>query len=162
MMEFLSIEKKIPAEIWLQAITPLLREGYLFKICPQGSSMVPFLQGGRDEAVLSAPDDNYRFKKNDIVLFKFTNGIHVLHRICGIKKEGIYTLGDGNTAKEGPFQPGDILAVADYTIRKGKVMKNDDWKYLLLVGVWRFIRPFRPLVIRSYAAVRRLRRSKRR
>lgn len=155
-MRFLSIEKKIPAEIWLQAITPLLREGYQFKICPQGRSMVPFLQGGRDEAVLSAPDENYVYRKNDIVLFKSSNGIHVLHRICSISKKGIYTLGDGNTAKEGPFQREDILAVADYIIRKGKVLHNEDRTYILLVGVWRAIRPFRPFLIKSYTITKKL------
>ena len=154
-MEFLNYEKKIPASEWFKVILPLLREGYQLKICPEGRSMVPFLIGGRDEAVLSVPSTDYVFKKNDIVLFRFDDGIHVLHRICRINKRGIYTLGDGNTAEEGPIQSEDVLAVADYIIRKGKIIQNNDYPYLLLVSLWRLIRFFRPLVIRVYYTVRR-------
>ena len=154
-MDFVKPDDIVPAEVWLEVITPLLREGYQLKICPKGRSMVPFLAGGRDEAVLSAPDAGRPFKKNDIVLFRLTNGLHVLHRICRIDGNGIYTLGDGNTAEEGPFKREDILATVDYIIRKGKNIKNDDRKYLLLVSVWRLIRPFRPCVISAYSAIRR-------
>jgi len=157
-MEFLRIDDKIPAEIWFEAITPLLLEGYRFKISPQGKSMVPFLSGGRDEAVLFAPDSEYIFNKNDIVLFKSGSGIHILHRICRVTENGIYTLGDGNTAAEGPFRREDILAVAEYIIRKGKTVRSDDRKYILLVNMWRLIRPFRPLVIKGYSSMRRLER----
>ena len=155
-MKFFRIDDKIPAEIWFEAITPLLREGYRFKISPQGRSMVPFLQGGRDEAVLFAPDGEYLFKKNDVVLFKSGSGIHILHRICRVTKNGIYTLGDGNTEAEGPFRREDILAVAEYIIRKGKTIRNDDRRYILLVNIWRMIRPFRPFVVQGYLKMRRL------
>ena len=156
MMNAINAENKISAETWFQAIIPLLNDGHQFKICPQGRSMAPFLRGGRDEAVLSVPDEYYRFKKNDIVLFKTSDGLHVLHRICHINKKGIYTLGDGNTIREGPLQRDDILAVADYIIRKGKTIKNDDHRYLFLISVWRLIRPFRPFILRGYTAVKRL------
>ena len=155
-MQFLNDISQVPAEVWVQAITPLMREGYQLKICPRGRSMVPFLTGGRDEAVLSVPGDEYIFKKNDIVLFTLNNGIHVLHRICSVKRTGdIYTLGDGNTAKEGPFRREDILAVVDYIIRKGEIIRNDDRRYLTLVNMWRLIRPFRPYVIRGYSTIKR-------
>ena len=117
--------------------------------------MVPFLVGGRDEAVLSAPDVKYKFGKNDIVLYKLENGIHVLHRVCRVSKKGIYTLGDGNTAIEGPFQRGEIAAVADYIIRKGKKIGRRNLPYLVLVTVWRAVRPLRPYAIRLYLAARR-------
>ena len=155
-MNYLKPEKTITAEEWFQAMEPLMREGYQLKICPKGRSMVPFLCGGRDEAVLSLPDSGYICKKNDIVLYKIVHGIHVLHRICKITKEGIYTLGDGNLGIEGPFQREDFLAVVDYIIRKGKKLSKDDKKYILLVDMWRVIRPFRPLVIRTYSTVRRI------
>ena len=155
-MEFSEIDDKIPAAIWFEAISPLLREGYRFKISPQGRSMVPFLAGGRDEAVLYAPVDEYVYKKNDIVLFKSSAGIHILHRICRLTNNGIYTLGDGNVTSEGPFRREEILAVADYIVRKGKILRNDDWKYAFLVNVWRVIRPFRPVVIKGYSMMRRL------
>ena len=157
-MNYSKPENLIPAEAWFQAILPLLRDGYKFKICPQGRSMVPFLAGGRDEAVLSVPGDRYTFKVNDVVLIKYENGLHVLHRICRINNSGIYTLGDGNTGEEGPFKREEILAIVDYIIRKGDIIRNDDRKYLFLVNLWRAIRPFRPAVIKGYATIRRLQR----
>ena len=157
-MEFVNYDGKIPATEWFREILPLMSEGYQLKICPAGRSMIPFLAGGRDEAVLSVPDDNRSFRKNDIVLFKDNGGMHVLHRICRVDKNGIYTLGDGNTGTEGPLQREDILAVTDYIIRKGSIIRNDDRKYLLLVGLWRMIRPFRPFVIKGYSSMRRLER----
>ena len=156
-MRFLETDDKIPAETWFEVIIPLLREGYQLKICPQGRSMIPFLSGGRDEAVLSAPDNGHIFRKNDVVLFRFDKGMHVLHRISRIKKNGdIFTLGDNNSTEDGPFQREEILAVVDYIIRKGKIIRNNDRKYIFLVTIWRLIRPFRPLVIKGYSSMRRL------
>jgi len=148
-------DSQIPAEEWFKAIEPLLQDGYQFKICPAGTSMVPFLTGGRDEAVLSIPDDAYKYKRNDIVLYKIENRLFVLHRICRVNKKGIYTLGDGNTGIEGPLKHDEILALVDYIIRKGKTIRSNDRKYIFLVNIWRFIRPFRPLVIKCYTAIRR-------
>ena len=155
-MEFLNYDKKIPVSEWFKVILPLMREGYQLKICPSGRSMAPFLVGGRDEAVLSVPSGDRAFKKNDIVLFEYEDGTHVLHRICRIEGDGIYTLGDGNTGEEGPIQSGDVLAVADYIIRKGKIIRSNGRLYLLLVGIWRLIRPLRPFVLAWYYAMRRM------
>jgi len=155
-MSYLENEKIIPAEAWFKAIEPLLRDGYQFKICPVGHSMVPFLTGGRDEAVLSIPDDAYIYKRNDIVLYKIENGFFVLHRISCVTKKGIYTLGDGNTGIEGPLRNDEILALVDYIIRKGKIIRSNDHMYIVLVNIWRFIRPFRPAVIKMYGFLRRM------
>jgi len=155
-MSYLEPEKIIRAEEWFAAIEPLLREGYQFKICPVGKSMVPFLAGGRDEAVLSIPDSEYKYKRNDIVLYKIENGTFVLHRICRVNKKGVFTLGDGNTGVEGPIKREEILALVDYIIRKGKIIRKNDRMYILLVSIWRFIRPFRPVVFKMYSAVRRM------
>jgi len=158
-MSYLEPEKLIRAEEWFAAIEPLLREGYQFKICPAGRSMVPFLCGGRDEAVLSVPDNSYTYKKNDVVLYRIENGKFVLHRICRVNKKGLYTLGDGNIGIEGPLKREEILALVDYIIRKGKKIRKNDRMYIILVSIWRFIRPFRPLVFKVYSAIRRLEKS---
>ena len=156
-MRFLEASDNIPAETWFEVIMPLLREGHQLKICPQGQSMVPFLRGGRDEAIMSAPDGGHTFKKNDVVLFKFDSGMHVLHRISRIMRNGdIFTLGDNNATEDGPFKREEILCVVDYIIRKGKTIRNKDRKYIFLVTLWRFIRPIRPLVIKGYASIKRL------
>jgi hypothetical protein len=152
-MEFLSSDGKIPVAEWFKLIIPIMREGYELKICPQGGSMIPFLVGGRDEAVLSVPADDFKFKVNDIVLYQIDGGIHVLHRICRINSAGIYTLGDAQLEIEGPMQREDILAVADYIIRKGKKITRANLRYNILATVWRWIRPFRRHVMDAYTKI---------
>ena len=154
----LDVGEIVPASVWFQAIDPLLREGYQLKIRPEGRSMVPFLTGGRDYAVLSAADGAYRFKKNDVVLYAVEDGVHVLHRVCRINNNGIYTLGDALTDVEGPFQRNDILASADYIIRKGRRIDRLNRRYLFLVSVWRFLRPLRPLIINGYFRLKAIKR----
>jgi len=149
-MEFVNVEGKIPAAEWFKLIIPIMQEGYKLKICPEGRSMVPFLTGGRDEAVLSLPGDGYEFKVNDIVLYKIEKNIHVLHRVYRIDKNGIYTLGDSQTMIDGPYHRNDIIAVADYIIRKGKRIDRLDRTYIFLVSAWRLLRPFRPIIIRAH------------
>jgi len=155
MTEFIQTDEKIPATEWFKLIIPIMREGYQLKICPKGRSMIPFLVGGRDEAVLSIPSDDYKFKKNDIVLYKLDDGLHVLHRICRINKKGIYILGDFRASIEGPFKREDIIAVADYIIRKGRKLDDSNRKYILCVKIWRVLRPFRLLIYIMYSAIRR-------
>jgi hypothetical protein len=148
---FGKFEDVVPVSEWFKIIGPLLQEGYRVRIQPKGRSMVPFLVGNRDEAVLSAPDINYRFQKNDIVFYQMTEGVYVLHRVCRINENGIYILGDAHaTGEEGPFKRSDILAVADYIIRKGKRIDRRNRGYLFLVSLWRFLRPLRPLIIWAY------------
>lgn len=155
-MKFSSVENLVPAEVWFKAIEPLLIEGYQLKICPEGRSMVPFLTGNRDYAVLSIADGKYKFKRNDIVLYKIESGIYVLHRVYRINKNGIYILGDACIDIEGPFQRHDILASADYIIRKGRIIDRENRLYLLLVNMWTLARPIRHSVIRCYFALKRI------
>lgn len=155
-MEFINCDGEIPASEWFKLIIPIMREGYGLKICPKGFSMIPFLVGGRDEAVLSLPDDGYKFKKNDIVLYQAKNGVYVLHRIYSINENGIYTMGDSQTVTDGPYQQNDIIAIVDYIIRKGKKIESSNRAYIWAVSVWRVLRPFRMIIIKTHTKILRL------
>ena len=149
------IGEVVPASVWFQAMIPLLKEGHQLKIRPEGRSMAPFLRGGRDYAVLSVADEAYRFGKNDVVLYANESWKYVLHRVCHVCDDGIFTLGDALTEVEGPFQRSEILASADYIIRKGRRIDRLDRRYLLLVSIWRFLRPLRPLIINGYSRLKK-------
>jgi hypothetical protein len=152
-MEFINNDGTIPATEWVKLIIPIMREGYGLRICPRGGSMIPFLVGGRDEAVISIPSSDFRLKKNDIVLYQIQNGIHVLHRICRINQKGIFTLGDSQLQIEGPLQRDDIIAVAEYIIRKGKKIERTNLQYNILASIWRWLRPFRRVIMSVYTRV---------
>jgi hypothetical protein len=149
-MGFINHDEKMPVAEWFKLIVPIMLEGYELKICPEGGSMIPFLVGGRDEAVLSIPGDDFVFRVNDIVLYQIDGGIHVLHRICRIAPEGIYTLGDAQLEIEGPMQREDIIAVADYIIRKGKKITRANLRFNILATIWRWLRPFRRHIMDTY------------
>ena len=88
-------------------IEQLLKNGSAVKLKPQGYSMYPLFVPGRDSAVIEKADCD-RLKKGDVILYRRENGILVLHRICRITKDGFYTVGDNQTAVEGPLTASQI------------------------------------------------------
>ena len=84
-------------------IEQLLKEGNVLQIRPQGYSMYPLLVPGRDEVLLEKTDPR-RAKRGDVLLYRRQNeGILVLHRVYRHTKEGLYMVGDNQTAIEGPL-----------------------------------------------------------
>lgn len=138
---------RIPAAEWMTAMTPLLAGGHRLKICPSGTSMVPFIRGGRDEVILCSAAGK-ELRRGDIVLYRREDGVHVLHRIHHVERGACYMLGDFHTWIEGPVERENILAVASSFIRKGREIQCDGLCYRLLSETWLLTRPFRPLVFR--------------
>ena len=145
----------IPAVEWMSALKPLLDGGHELKLRPVGSSMVPFLVGGRDEVFLRSP----KMKKpvrGDIALFSRDDGLFVLHRIHHVRKDGYYMLGDAQTWIEGPVREGSIQAIATAVIRKNKKVSCGEPGLRFLTGLWLLLRPVRPLIFRLYGGLRRI------
>jgi hypothetical protein len=117
------MEKKVvnvPNDKFLPAIISLMAEqpGRQVTIPLRGRSMRPFLEDGRDKALLALPAEPCR--KNDPVLAEIAPGHFVLHRITDITPDGHVTLkGDGNLNTE-HCTTDDIRAKATAFIRKGR------------------------------------------
>ena len=85
----------------------------------RGRSMRPFLEDGRDKALLIAAKD-VEIKVGDAVLAEVSPKHFVLHRIINIDNGGHVTLrGDGNLANE-ECELGDVKAKAIGFFRKGR------------------------------------------
>ena len=97
---------------------PELLENHTIQVQPQGYSMYPLFVPGRDSAVIEKADCD-RLKKGDVILYRRENGILVLHRICRITKDGFYTVGDNQTAVEGPLTASQISGKLIHIIRNG-------------------------------------------
>ena len=71
-------------------IEQLLKNGSAVKLKPQGYSMYPLFLPGRDEAVIEhcVPSELHR---GDVILYRRVQGILVLHRICRITRDGIWS-----------------------------------------------------------------------
>ena len=85
-------------------IEPLLKAGACIQIYPQGYSMYPFIDPRRDEVVLAGIEEGSALRRGDVVLYRRENGMLVLHRIYKIGQDGLYLLGDHQTAIEGPVR----------------------------------------------------------
>lgn len=138
-------ERLIPASEWMKIMLPLLDEGHSLEIQPEGVSMIPFLTGGRDYAVLSTVSGK-RLRRGDIALYKRGDGTFVLHRIYQVKNGFYYMLGDSHIWTEGPVKPEDIFAIATEIVRKGRRISCRSRSYRFCSWFWLILLPFRPFI----------------
>ena len=69
----------------------MLEEGHSVTLPLRGYSMRPFLEDGRDMALLTSPVD---IKVGDPVLAETQPGFYVLHRIVDMNDEQVVLIGD--------------------------------------------------------------------
>lgn len=135
-------------------IEQLLAQGQAIRIKPQGYSMYPFLVPGRDEAVIAPLRRQVR--RGDVVLFRREGSILVLHRVWKCGKNGIYLVGDNQTAVEGPVDAARVKGILTDVVRRDRRFGADHPVYRFLSGLWLWLRPFRPALSCSAAAIKRL------
>lgn len=133
----------------------MLEERKEIQLMPQGYSMYPLFFPGRDEAIIKSAADA-QIKKGDVVLYRREGSILVLHRICKIKKDGFYMVGDNQREVEGPLKREQIKGVLTGLIRNGKYISVGHPVYILLSSLWLFLRPVRPLIAKTVHAVKSL------
>ncbi|MBQ7661671.1 MAG: S24/S26 family peptidase [Clostridia bacterium] len=81
----------------LKTMLPLLEAalegGSTFRFFPNGTSMLPMIEPGKDEVVLGAVDD---VRVGDIFFYRRPSGQYVLHRLIDMPRGGSLTFaGDG-------------------------------------------------------------------
>ena len=136
-------------------IESLLKQGQSIRIKPQGYSMYPMFIPERDEAIIDSADPS-RLKRGDVILYRRDGGILVLHRICKVKKDGFYLVGDNQKEIEGPLRADQIKGVLTGFVRNGKLRSVNDPIYVLASRLWLLLRPARPVISRAGAKVKRL------
>ena len=136
-------------------IERILAEGQEIQLKPQGYSMYPLIIPGRDEAIIS-PAAHAQPKKGDVVLYRREGSILVLHRICKVKEDGFYMVGDNQREVEGPLKREQIKGILTGFIRRGKYISVRHPVYILLSKLWLLLRPVRPLIAKSVHALKSL------
>ena len=142
-------------------IENLLQHGETVKLKPQGHSMYPLFVSGRDWAILKKAEYD-KLKKGDVVLYRREGSILVLHRICKIKNDGLYMVGDNQREVEGPLGKEQVKGILTGLERRGKYISAKDPLYIMLSRLWLFLRPLRPAISKTVAMLKRLVRKKRR
>lgn len=143
-------------------IEELLKEGHTIQLKPKGYSMYPLFVPGRDEAVIAPVNEKVRLKRGDVVLYRREGSLLIMHRIWKCKKYGdekFYLVGDNEHWIEGPLPRGQIKGILVGVVRKGKYFSVKQPLYRLFSGIWLALRPFRPILSKIVAGVKRFLRS---
>ena len=90
------MERKIlPNDVLLGEVSRLVAEGESVTIMTKGTSMLPFIVGGRDSVRLVRPAE---LQPGMIVLAELHDGRYVLHRLISVDGQNLTLMGDGNIA----------------------------------------------------------------
>ena len=138
---------QLPNAEFLPHVCELVEQGEKVMIRAKGNSMRPFLESGRDIAILSKITGP---KVGDVVLAEIAPKHYVLHRIDKINDNQITLRGDGNVRGVELCKAADLRAIAIGFVRNGKnwTTKNRIWK--AYSQIWPRLLPFRRILLATY------------
>lgn len=136
-------------EVLLPQVVQMLAEGHTVTLPLRGRSMRPFLEDGRDKALLVAVKEPPRV--GDAVLAEISKGHYVLHRIVKIDGEDVTLRGDGNLGTES-CRIEDIRALATAFYRKGRNEPDSvkGWKWRIYSWLWMKLLPIRRFLLFAF------------
>ena len=103
-----------------QIICKTLSESGTVTFTANGTSMLPFIRGGRDRVTLTALDSDP--EKGDVIFYRRKDGSFILHRVIAVKN-GAYTFcGDHQFRRETGVERGDMIARMTGLERDGKTI----------------------------------------
>ena len=128
---------------FLPEVIALANEGHDVTIPLRGFSMRPFLEDGRDLAILCKIDRP--LKVGDIVLAELSPGRYALHRIFRLDDKHVQMLGDGNLTADPVIRHEDVKVFAKAFLRKGSKTPDyvDGKKFQRYSKVWMQVLPIR-------------------
>ena len=144
---------QLPNEIIIPQVAEYIRSGHTVTLPLRGYSMRPYLEDGRDKALLSKPSSE--LKTGDVILAEIAPQRYALHRIVHISGDDITMYGDGNFSPE-YIRRDDVLAVATGFYRKGSehLTPVDNFWYKCYWHIWLRLRPLRYPLLLIYRAKR--------
>lgn len=128
-------------DVLLPFVVEQLEAGHTATLPLRGRSMRPFLEDGRDKALLKI---EHNPQVGDAVLAEIAKGHFVLHRIIRIEGEHVVLRGDGNLNEE-HCTLSDIRAKAIGFYRKGrnKLDSTESLKWRIYSWWWTRLYPIR-------------------
>jgi hypothetical protein len=126
----------------------LVDEGLAVTMLVKGRSMLPFILGGQESAVLTQPGD---IRPGDVVLARIDGCRYVLHRVMEVSADKVVLMGDGNIRGQEICRPSDVLARADEVVgADGCHRRLDTPKARRQARVWRRLLPLRRYLLAIY------------
>ena len=150
--------KTIDTYAYVSALRELTEAGKEVSMLISGSSMAPFLCHQRDTIVFRKPDPvaEKPLKRGDMVFYQRASGQFVMHRIYRVRPEGLYIVGDAQTEIEGPVALEQVFAIVTGVQRKGIWIGPDDFWWKFFRTVWIRLVPLRPVLVKAYGLICRL------
>lgn len=140
--------KQVDTQSYISMLRELVEQGHEVSLPIAGNSMLPFLIHNRDAVYFRKPERPLRV--GDMVFYQRKNGQYIMHRICRITKDGIYTVGDAQQLIEGPLQETQIFARVTAVLRKGKRIGPGSFWWEFFEHIWIRIIPCRHALMRLY------------
>lgn len=146
--DFQKIEMQFPNSIIMPEIVNMLNEGHTVTLRLRGFSMRPFLEDGRDKALLKKPEI---IRSGDPVLAEISKGVYVLHRIIKIEGSNVTLRGDGNINTEA-CHISDIkgIVIGFYRKRRDKLDLTSGMKWRIYSYFWTTLFPVRRYLLFLY------------
>lgn len=137
--------------ILLPEIVKMLNEGHTVTLRLKGFSMRPFLEDGRDKALLTKPTNS---KVGDPVLAEIAPKHFVLHRIIEINGDDVTLRGDGNLGTEN-CKLKDVQGAVIGFYRKGRetLDRTDGRKWRVYSWLWTRLYPIRRYLLAFYRRI---------
>lgn len=144
-------EVQFPNAILLPEIVKMLNEGHTVTLRLKGFSMRPFLEDGRDKALLTKP---VKPKVGDPVLAEISPRHFVLHRIISIQGDDVVLRGDGNIGIE-RCKLKDVQGAVIGFYRKGRetLDRTDGLKWRIYSWFWMRLFPIRRYLLAFYRRI---------
>ena len=138
-------KRTVSNEILLEDAARLMEEGREVTFRPLGTSMLPFIRGGRDSVHLRKMDE---VAVGDIILIRLPGPRYVLHRLIAIEGENLTLMGDGNISGTEHCTKADVLGTVTAIERGKRLVKPGD-------GLWwrRLPRFFRRYFLAIYRRI---------
>ena len=140
--------KQVDTKAYMTALRSLTEQGHSVSVPVAGSSMSPFLAGGRDTPL----------RRGDIVFYERASGQFVMHRIRRVHRDGsLDILGDAQTETEAGILPQQVFARATAVCRKGRQLQPGDFLWELFRGPWLWVIPLRHPIVRIWSVFKKRR-----
>lgn len=142
------ISKQFANDKLFPHIVEMINAGHTVTLRLRGYSMRPFLEDGRDNALLCKPTT---VSCGDVVLAEIRSGVYVLHRIVRLEGDNVTLRGDGNLGTE-QCHRADIRAFALAFYRKGRSVPDytSGRKWRVYSALWTRLLPIRRYLLFVY------------
>ncbi len=147
-------KRRVDTAEYLSVLRELTEEGKKVSLTISGNSMSPYLIHERDQVFFEKP--KAPLKRGDIVFYQRENGQYIMHRICKVKENGYYIVGDAQTEVEGPIAESQIFGVVTKVRRKGKLEQPGDFWWDFFEKIWIRWIPLRPGLREIYTFFRKV------